>query len=393
MITTESLQPQLDRVQRIALVTGVTGLVVCAVGAFFNPEQFFQSYLFAYLFWLGLALGCLAGVMLYHLVDGAWGFVIRRLLETGAMLLPLLALLFVPLVFGLSELYPWARPEEVAEDAVLQHRSAVMNVPFFLLRVVLYFAIWIGMAFLLNRWSLEQDRTGDPVLTVRMRMLSGPGLVLYVLTMSFAAWDWGMSLEHHWYSTIYGVLFVTRQALGALALAIVLVALLSRREPLAGVITTRHFHDLGNLLLAFVILWAYMNLSQFLIIWSGNIPEEVTWYIARTEGGWGWVARFLIVFEFILPFLVLLWRRSKRTVSILSLLAAGIVLLYLVDLFWVIVPSFHEGEFRVHWLDFLTPIGIGGLWVAAFAWGLKRKPLVPLHDPRHPHLQEALEHG
>lgn len=393
MNQTESLHPQLDRVQRLALGIGVIGLVLAGVGAFFNPQQFFQSYLFAYLFWLGLALGCLAGIMLHHLVVGAWGFVIRRLLETGAMLLPLMALLYVPLIFGLNELYPWARPEEVAADEVLQHRGAVFNVPFFLLRVGLYFVIWIGLASLLNRWSLEQDRTGAPEVTARLRMLSAPGLVLYVLTMSFAAWDWGMSLEHHWYSTIYGVLFVTRQALGALALAIAIVALLSRRKPLSDVIHTGHFHDLGNLLLAFVILWAYMNLSQFLIIWVANIPEEVTWYIARLNGGWGWVARLLIFFEFILPFLVLLWRRNKRTVRTLALLAAGIVLLYLVDLFWVIVPSFHPAEFRIHWLDLVTPIAIGGFWAAAFAWQLKRKPLLPLHDPRHPRLEGALEHG
>ncbi|MFQ5960602.1 MAG: hypothetical protein ACE5MG_04340, partial [Candidatus Methylomirabilales bacterium] len=234
---TQRVHPRLDRIQHRSLIAGGVGLGLCLLGAFLNPEQFFRSYLLAYLFWIGIALGSFAIVMLHHLTGGGWGFVIRRLLEAGTRTLPLMAVLFVPLLFGLPDLYVWARPAEVAGDALLQHKSAYLNVPFFLFRTGIYFAAWISITYFINRWSLEQDRTAEPLLTRRLQMLSGPGLAVYVLTVTFASIDWAMSLEPHWFSTIYGVMFIVGQVLATLAFMIAVVVLLADQEPLSNVVS------------------------------------------------------------------------------------------------------------------------------------------------------------
>ena len=379
----EPVKGQIDmgRVQRGALIAGVGGLALCALGAFLSLDQFFQSYLWAYLFWVGLALGCFGVTMLQHVTGGRWGVAIRRLIETGAMMLPLMALLFVPLIFGMRSLYIWARPEVVAADEILQFKQPYLNVPFFLLRAALYFAIWIGMAWLLNRWSAEQDRTANPALPRRFRLLSAPGLLVYVLTMSFAAFDWSMSLEPYWYSTIYGAMFIVGQVLTTFAFVITLMALLSARPPLAAIATPDLFNDLGNLLLAFIMLWAYMSFSQFLIIWSGNLPEEVVWYLRRSAGGWVWVAVVLFIFHFAFPFLLLLSRNTKRRPRLLARLAIFVFVIHLLNVFWLVTPAFHDG-LQIHWLDLAAPIGIGGIWIAAYLWLLQRAPLVARHDHR-----------
>jgi hypothetical protein len=320
--------------------------------------------------------------MLHHLSGGAWGFVIRRALESGARTLLLMALLFIPLLFGLPELYLWARPEVVAGDALLQHKSPYLNAPFFITRTAVYFLVWIVLAALVTRWSLQQDRTASPSLTRRLQLLSGPGLVLYALTMTFASIDWAMSLEPHWFSTIYGVMFIVGQVLSALALMIPVAGWLAAYEPLAQVVSPTPFHDLGNLLLAFVMLWAYMAFSQYLIIWSGNLPEEIPWYLHRMQGGWQWLGLILLLGHFVVPFCLLLSRRTKRRAWVLSRVAIAVLCMRLVDLFWLVVPAFHPSGLSVHWLDIVAPVGVGGLWVAAGVWQLRGKPLLPLHDPR-----------
>jgi len=393
MSRTESTYAGLSRILWPALIVGVIGLALCALGAYLSPDQFFPSYLFACLFWLGISLGGMAIVMLYHLAGGAWGFVVLRVMETAAMLLPLMALLFVPLFFGLSVLYPWARPASVAGDPVLQHKSAYLDPLFFTVRVAVYFAIWIGMAYLLNRWSFEQDRTDDPALARRMRDLSRFGLVVYVLTLTFSSIDWAMSLEPDWYSTIYGLIYLAGQGIAGFSFAILVTSLLSRRSPLAEVLTPSRLNDLGNLLLVFVMFWAYISLSQYLLIWSGNLPEEVVWYTRRIQGGWRWVIVFVIFFQFVLPFLLLLSRRTKTTVRTLAALAALVLFVHLVDLFWLIVPPFRPQGLSFHWLDLAAPIGVGGIWVATFVWLLRRRAILPLHDPRVASFQEAVEHG
>jgi hypothetical protein len=389
----DSPNPQLDRVQRRSLIVGMVGLALCLAGAFLSREQFFRSYLLGYLFWIGIALGSCAIVMLHHLAGGAWGFVIRRLLESGARTLPLMAALFVPLLFGLHDLYLWARTQEVAGSELLRHKRAYLNTPFFLIRTAVYFAAWIGLAHLLNKWSGEQDQTSEPSPTRRLQSLSGPGLVVYGLTMTFASIDWVMSLEPEWFSTMYGIMFIVGQVLATMAFMIAVAVLLSDRRPLSDVASAAHFHDLGNLLLAFVMIWAYIAFAQFLIVWSGNLPEEIPWYLHRTQGGWQWIALLLAVFHFAVPFALLLSRGTKRRLRTLATVAGAIILMRLVDLFWLVVPAFHPAGPRLHWMDLAAPVGIGGIWIAAFLSHLKGRPLLPLHDPS---LREAFsleEHG
>jgi len=377
--------PGVGRLQRRALVVGLAALALCIIGAFISPAQFFRSYLLGYLFWAGVTLGCLAILMLQHLSGGAWGMVIRRMLESGSRTLPLMALLFVPLIPGIRQLYGWARP-----DNSIPHQAAYLNVPFFLFRAVLYFGAWLSMAYFLNRWSREQDRTGDLRLARRLRMLSGPGLVLYGLTATFAAIDWVMSLEPQWSSSIFGILIIGGQALSAMAFIIAVAVLLAQHEPLSGVLLPGHFHDLGKLLLAFVMLWAYFAFSQLLIVWSGNLPEEIPWYLHRLHGGWGWVGVLLILFHFALPFVLLLSRDLKRNARALALLAVAVIFMRLVDLFWLTAPEFWPGRFHLHWMDIAAPVGIGGVWLAVFAWQLRGWPLLPIGDR---YLEKALEHG
>ncbi len=375
------LLADLARLQRRALIVGAAALGLCLGGALISPAQFFHSYLLAFLFWVGLPLGCLGVLMLHHLAGGSWGYVIRRPLEAGTRTLPVFLLLFLPVLLGLRDLYPWARPEAVAADALLQHKSAYLNVPFFLGRAALYFALWFLLAYLLNRWSAEDDQSETPRHWRRFRTLSGPGLGLYGLTASFAAVDWMMSLEPHWFSTIYGMLFIVGQVLATLALMIVVLRRLARHEPVAEVVTPNHFHNLGNLMFAFVMLWAYMSFSQYLIIWSANLPEEIPWYLHRTGHGWQAVALVLIVFHFAVPFVLLLIRHNKRKPEILAGVALGLFVLRTVDLFWQVAPSFHGTSLRLHWMDPVAVIGVGGLWLAVFLWQLRQRPLLARHDP------------
>ena len=374
----------LHRVQAGALVVSGLGVIACVVGIFANRVQFFQAYLVAYLFFTGIALGSMAILMIQYITGGAWGAVIRRLLESATRTLPLMALLFIPLALGLGDLYEWARPEHVAHDPALQHKSLYLNVPFFLGRAVFYFAAWITTAYFLNRWSLQQDAGADPRLTRRLEMLSRGGLLLYALTMTFAAMDWGMSLEPHWFSTLYGVMFMGGQGLSTFAFVIPMAAIIAARPPFSRIISPDQFHDLGKLMLAFVMLWAYFALSQFLIIWSANLPEEIPWYLARTRGGWKWVAVVLVVLHFALPFLVLLSRDVKRHARAVATVAAVLVVARVVDLFWVLRPGVAQEGFGVHWLDPAAVAAIGGAWLWLYVAQLKTRPLLPLNDPAIP---------
>ncbi|MFQ5737677.1 MAG: hypothetical protein ACE5JX_01580 [Acidobacteriota bacterium] len=392
----ESSQGQLHSIQRASFMVGGIGLVALAFLGLFNPGLFFRSYLLSYLFWLQISLGSLAILMLHHMVGGGWGFVIRRLLEAATRTLPLMALLFLPLLLGLRELFEWARPEAV-EDEILRHKALYLNVPFFVVRAALYFAIWILLSYFLNKRSLQQDRIGDPGLTRKLQILSGPGLVLYGATVTFSSIDWAMSLEPHWFSTIYGMMFMVGQSLTALAFAIVALKVFSAHPPLDSVVTPKHFHDLGNLTLAFVMLWAYLSFSQYLITWSGNLPEEIPWYLHRIHGGWQYIGLFLILFHFTLPFLLLLSRVNKRSGRSLALLAGFILMLRFVDLFWLIVPALDWQEgLNFHWSDLFAILGIGGVWCALFTRRLGERALLPLHDPRFAEKhapKEVLEHG
>jgi hypothetical protein len=379
----------LDRAQRIALTAGATGLALCCVLGLTNRLQFFRSYLFAYVFWLAIPMGCMAILMLHHLTGGWWGYPIRRLLEAGTRTFVWMAALFLPVLLGMSHLYKWAQPAEVAADPLLQYKRPYLNPQFFTVRVVIYFAIWIGLAWLLNKWSSEQDRTGDPSMATRLEAMSGPGLILWGIATTFSSIDWVMSLEAHWFSTVYGMIVMVVAALTAMSFVVFVLRELSTYEPIASAITPAQFNDLGNLMLAFVMLWAYLSFSQFLIIWAGNIKDEIPWYIARAFGGWGAIAVILIVLHFALPFLLLLQRNVKRRLRMLSFVAGMLIVLSIVDVFWLVAPAYEPAGPQVHLLDIFAVVGIGGLWIAAFFSQLKKWPLLPQHDPR---FEGALQH-
>jgi hypothetical protein len=295
--------------------------------------------------------------------------------------LPVLTLLFLPIVLGMSRLYPWTNADLVAHDEALQHKHLYLNTPFFLARAALYFLVWNALSYFLNAWSLEQDRNPDPRIARRMQKLSAAGLLAYGLTITFASFDWLMSLEPHWFSTIYGVLIMGGQGLSALAFLIVALVWLSRRPPLDRIVAPAHFHDLGNLMLAFVMLWAYFSFSQYLIIWSGNLPVEIAWYMHRLQTGWRFVGISLIVFHFAVPFVLLLSRAVKRDPQMLVKVAVAVIVVRLVDLFWLIAPEFHQSGVSVSWLDVVLPLTLGSIWLGCFVWQLRGRAILPVHDP------------
>jgi hypothetical protein len=377
-----------SRVEQRALLVGVVFMLLFALGFFLDRRQFFHSYLFAFGFWAGISIGSLALLMLQHLTGGGWGLVIRRVLEASTRTLPLVLILFLPIVFGAHWIYIWTDPHELAQHPVLIEKSKYLNLPFFTVRAAIYFAIWLALAFFLNRWSLLQDRTAKSKFTKNMRLLSGPGMVLLVFTVTFASIDWFMSLNPEWSSTIYGFIFVAAWSLSALAFTVAVMAALAKHEPMNQIVGQSHFQDLGKLLLALVMLWSYFAFSQFLIIWSGNLPEEIGWYLPRIHGAWGAIALAVIILHFAFPFLFLLSRSFKRDSGKLVIVAVLILVMRLIDLFWMIAPNFRGGEFHLSWMDLIAPIAMGGLWLGVFARALTARPLIPINDPLY---ETALE--
>jgi hypothetical protein len=383
------------RIQRRSLVIGVVLLAAAVIGALVthSPAQFFRSYLLGYIWWLGITLGCLAVLMLQHLAGGLWGFVIRRPLEAAVRILPLLAVMFVPLIFGIPYLYVWDHRDLVQHDAFLRHQLQYLQAPWFIARAVIYFLAWILIASLLNRWSAKQDESGDRVMRRRMVSLSGPGMIVYVLTVSFASFDWLMSLDPHWGSTVYPFILIAGQILAAFAFAVAILAILVQYAPMSEIVQEKHVHSLGKMMLAFVMLWAYTSYSQLVIIWAGNEPSEISWYLHRLNNGWKYVGLALVLFHFAVPFALLLSRDLKRNPRRLARVAVLLVLMRYVDLlFWIApnsLPGFAHGIWFT-WMDVAVPIGIGGIWMAAFAWALRQRPLIPLHDQR---FEEVVGHA
>ncbi len=406
-----NLPDDADRWQGRALVVGVAALVLCALIAFFSgtlsPEagvaggeaahgsngflaQFFRSYLVGFMFVTGIAVGSLAILMLQHLSGGAWGLVIRRILEASTRTIPLLFIMFIPVALGIHSLYEWSHADVVRADPILQHKSPYLNIPFFLVRAGFYFAAWFALAYFLNKWSLEQDHTGDPRVSRRLQNVSAPGLLLFGLTVSFAAIDWGMSLEPHWFSTIYGLLVMAAWGLTAMAFTITALVMLSKREPMSHVYAPSHFHDLGKLLLAFVMIYAYFAFSQFLIIWSANLPEEISWYLRRLRGGWQLIGLAVVVLHFALPFALLLSRDLKRNARRLVIVALLVLVARGIDWVYLIAPASYHGEGGDHpemqlLIDFVTMfaaiIGLGGIWLWYFLRQLRQRPLLPIGAP------------
>jgi len=383
--------PALATLQQRATIMGIVGGVLSLIGAFVNLDQFTQSWLVGFLFCLSLSLGSLALLMLQHLSGGQWGLVGRRIFEAGSRTLPFVVLLFIPIALRLPTLFEWARPE-AAENAIIQAKAAYLNPTFFLIRAVIYFAFWLVLGTLLTRWSAEQDR-GQATTTadsVRFRTVSAPGLLFLVITVTFASVDWIMSLDPEWFSTIFGLLTIVGWGLTTFALTIVVLSMLERAGSATDVLNRRHFHDLGKLMLAFVMLWAYLNFSQFLIIWSGNLPEEIPWYVRRTTGTWGWVAISLVIGHFAIPFVLLLSQDLKKRSGLLAGVAMFVILMRLVDLIWLVEPEFRRGTaFPIHWMDITVPLGLLGAWLFVFTRYLRSRALLPRNDP---YFKEAFAH-
>lgn len=382
---------EISRLGRRSMAIGSVGVALTALGLVIARDTILQSYLIAYVFWMGITLGSLGVLMIHHLTGGGWGMVGRRVWEAAARTMPLMAALFLPIAVNLPVLYEWARPE-AANDHLIHLKHAYLNAPFFLARALGYFVIWGALIFLLTKWSREQDRgplLGPGPLDRRFRLVSGPGLVLFVLTVTFMAIDWVMSLDPHWYSTIFGILMLGGQGLATMAFTILVLSKLVRFQPMASVADAEKFHDLGKLMFAFVLLWAYFAVSQLLIIWSANLPEEIPFYLERLHGPWAPISIALLIGQFVLPFLLLLSRNLKRNPRAVARVALFILLMRVVDIAWTIGPVFRSGS-SLHWLDFAIVLGIGCFWLPLFWRNLAGRPLVPARDP---YFKEAIAHG
>jgi hypothetical protein len=385
-MTSTTNMPDLSSFRNKAFFVGLAGIVVSLYGMTTDSDQFFRSYLLAFIFTLLIPVSCNVLLCLHHLVGGQWGVLLRPLLESGSRTLPFNFLLSIPILLNLPKLYEWARPEVVAHDHILQQKAAWLNENFFIGRIIFYFAAWYLLGYFLNRFSDQQaaGRTFEETEAAkdRLRNLSGPGIVIHMLTLTFAAFDLGMSLEPHWPSTMYGVLYLIGGALSTMAFMILVMRRLAESEPMSRLLKPNHFHDFGTLMFAFVCLWAYVNFSQFLIIWSANLPEETPWYFKRTQGAWNTMAGCLMIFHFALPFFLLLMRFNKKKSAILAVIATFMLFMRWVDLVWLIVPAFHHTEDAshhfIHWMDVAAPIGLFGLWVGFFVYQLGRKSLMPI---------------
>jgi hypothetical protein len=371
-----------NRIPMIGAAAFVLGAVVCAMLGMGNHKQFFFSWLVSFLFFLSLAIGGLFFVLIQYASQGMWGIVVRRIGETVFVTIPVMAALFVPLLFGLHDLYEWTHHEAVAEDAVLQWKAPFLNVPFFLVRAFIYFAVWSFIAILYYRGSRRQDQTGDVAISARLRRFAGPSIIVLAITSTFASIDWIMSLTPHWYSTMFGVYFFAGSFVGFIALLSVVVVAMRGAGLLDTVITAEHLHDIGKLLFAFTAFWAYIAFSQFFLIWYANLPEETIWFKARLEGSWKTVSVLLMVGHFAVPFFFLMGRDVKRRGSTLALGGVWLLTMHFIDLYWQVMPTLHPEGVRVSVLDVAAFIAIGGGFVAATSWLMRRQALIPLRDPR-----------
>ncbi|GMW03197.1 MAG: membrane protein [Candidatus Hydrogenedentota bacterium] len=380
---TEALHPKLDTLQKRALVVAIVGAVVLGAGAIFSGmDQFYQSYLYGFFFWNGLTLGCLVILMIHHMVGGPWGFMSQRILEAGTRLMPMMLILGLPILLGMNTLYPWTNAAYLDEHAIVREKLHYLNSPFFIGRYFFYYAVWIVLAFALSRLSKRLEETGDQRNVLWMRWTSGPGIVAFVLTMTFAMTDWGMSLEPIGFSTMYPVIFIVGNFLATWSFLAIILSIVSERPPHSKVMTIDFFHHIGNFMLGFTVLWAYTSFSQFLITWSGNLPEEIPYYLNRTGPSQQVLAMGLMAFHFAVPMFLLFWKRAKRNVRPLVMLAFWIIAMRFVDLHWILNSAFHPGKLSIHYMDIAAPVAIGGLWLFAFVAQLRKRPLLPGNDDR-----------
>lgn len=366
----------------IALVIGVIALAASAAGYAIDSKQFFASYLTSFVFWVSIGLGGLFFTMVHHMVGANWSVVIRRILESTGYALPLMFVFFIPLIFGLNELYRWSIEEQVATDHLLQHKEPYLNTPFFIIRNVIYFAVWSFLAHRLYRLSVKQDDQSTPEITSSFKKASAPGLILFAVTITLASFDWMMSLDAHWFSTIYGAYFFSGSAMAMMAFAQIFVVHMRRNKILNDTITVEHDHDIAKLAFAFIVFWAYMAFSQYMLIWYANIPEETIWYEHRWIGSWKTVSLVLIIGHFVVPFLILITRQAKRMPALMYLGGFWLLIMHYIDIYWNVMPNFAHHGAHFSWMDVSTLVGIGGVFVWYFWKIYTAKALVPVNDPR-----------
>ena len=366
------------------LIAGILVTILSGIGYFIDSAQFFMSYLVAWIFWVSIGLGALFFVMLNHLTGAVWSVVLRRLTESVMIALPFMAILFIPLIFGLNDMYHWTHQDVVAKDVILSQKTGYLNVPFFLIRTAVYFIAWFLIARKLYKTSIAQDTNPATEQIKQMRRVSGPGMVVFALTTSFAGFDWLMSLDAHWYSTIFGVYFFGGGLLSVLAALTLIGIYLRKKGILNEIITIEHYHDLGKLMFAFTIFWGYIAFSQYFLIWYANIPEETIWYQHRWAGNWKILSMTLVFGHFTIPFLVLMTRAAKRSFTLLTIISIWLLVMHWIDLYWIAMPTYAHHGFHLSWMDLTLFIGIGGVFLGIFWKYLSSNALVPLNDSTLP---------
>ena len=370
----------------VGIIFGIGGIVLAVT----RPDEFYRGYLLGLMSWLGVALGSMAILMIRHLTGGGWGMVIRRVLGAAMRTLPLLAILFVPMIIAVLQhrIYPWLMPLDAIQNAhIREHlekhgfiKDAYLNASGYIIRAVIYFAIWNVLSFLLSMWSKQTDGPAAPDNTQKFKAVAGPGLILYAFTITFAVIDWVMSLDPSWISTIFGLIILIGEVLSAMCFAIVVERILVNYKPMSEMLKPDFVHDHGKWMMTFIMVWAYFSFSQWLIIWAGNLPNEITFYLQRINNGWGWAAIALVLFHFAIPFAILLSRPFKRDIRKLVWLAVWMMIMRFVDLFWIIEPNFSK-TLHITVADIVVPIAIGGFWLAYFFRNLAALPLLPANDP------------
>ena len=381
--------PKTSRTSLIALIIGILGLILSLVAFFANSEHFFHSYLVAFAFWTSIALGGLFLTFLHYLTGAVWSVVLRRIFESFMAVLPVMALFLIPVLLGMYELYHWTHAEAVEQDILLQQKSPYLNIPFFVVRSVLFFVIWSVFARVLYHLSIKNDWTGDATLLKKARRISPLVAILFAITLSFAAFDWLMSLDALWYSTIFGVYYFSGSTVATIALLILFVVMFDKAGFIKNLISIEHYHDLGKLLFTFTVFWAYIAFSQYFLIWYANIPEETIWFAHRWEGAWKSVSLFLVIGHFVLPFFVLMMRSTKRNMAVLVFMSLWLLFMHLVDMYWLVMPNLFHHDVHLSWIDVAPFLGIGGIFVWLAYVQLSRNSLVAINDPK---LKESINH-
>jgi hypothetical protein len=369
-----------SRSQRLSAGLGLGLIVICAVFGFFFPTTFFEGYLTAFIFWVEIALGCMALLFLQYLTGGLWGACITRLLEAGMMTLPWCGVLFLPLFLGLSHIFPWVHPVGEELQRLVRAKDAYLNVPFYVVRFFIYFVVLGALAAWFRRLSLRRD-ANDPGALATMQTWSGPCLIVFTLLMNFASIDWVMSLKPEWYSSMLVVEFVGEQAVVTMAWCILILRFLSSVEPLRSALTVKVVHDIANLLLGFTCFWTYVTFMEYIITWTGNLPHQVSWFSDRSSTGWKIFAVVLVLVHFGIPLFCLIFTFISKNLERLSRVAALMIAAHFLQVVWWIEPAFGH-QFHIGWMSPVLIVGLGALWLTSFARNLAAAPLLVDSSPQ-----------